>query len=680
MIAFKTLCFGTALVLTTLLAGCPEESSESDSHAQTSGVVRAWFDTHARPQDDLYRAANGHWLDREAARADDGAAHGGDNADERSTQRLRAIFEDPSRKLKTSTPSLQRARDFYASYLDRAAIERRGSRSLEPVFARIDAMRDARDIAAVFSYLDSLDIPVPVANQFFTHPDDAGHPRWASRIIDRGSLFLPDESSANAQSVDALRTRTTDYIRKMLNLSGDAGAAAHAADVVDFEAALSRIQSAPRSSEDRPESDRRFTPTELRALAPRFDWDAYFEENGTSGKTASVFVEHPDYIRALDMLLGQVSLDALKAHLKFKTIEQYADALPEAVRNTRIQFKLRGGDTSPDMSRLHAAIETTGRYFPLAVGREYAARHFTAERKAHARATAEQLRKAYRDRVSKADWLDAEARKQALTLVDTVVFSLGYPDAWGDDPAHAVVRDDALGNLLRANHSHHDAWAVKLGTRADLTERDSVTPHAVEAVYIPDTHTIAISAAFIEHWVSSLDNDDATRYGGLGVVLGHELSHAFDPGASWFTDHRNWSEATLAHYRARNDRLTHYYEKLEALPGIQVDGALTLAENFADVAGVQAAYDAYVMSAGAAQARVIDGLTGPQRFFYAYAQMHRSQTNTYDAIESAESDSHAPKRVRVNAVARTMSSFHDAFSVVPRDAMYLPPNERIVIW
>ncbi len=640
---------------------------------------RAGFDPSVRVQDDLFRAVNGGWLRSTQIGPDKAAIYGVDLPDV-VDQRVRAIVESMARGPQQAGSVAQKVGAFYSSYLDTAAIDRAGLAPIAPLLAEIDKIANARDLALWQGRAQGR-VKTPINLWIMPSFADPGINRpmtW------QGGLGLPDreyylakDEPRMAAAVAAYRV----YLETLARLSGEADHVDVAKRVLAFEARIAGAQWSAADIRD-PAKYKLMTPVELANGAPGFDWAAFLDGAGL-GRIDRLTVA-PGSSAAMAALFADVPLADWKLYLKMRALDQDAPVLPEAFRAARFAFRgtaLNGQQVAAP--RWQKAIEELNGAMGEAVGQLYVQRHFPAKQKARVQGMVDQLLLAARDTMRENTWMAPATKAQALEKLAAYTSKVAYPDQWRSYGALEIRAGDALGNSHRAARF---AWSLEAAKAGASPDRGAwmMTPQTVNAYYDPMLNEIVLPAGHLQAPYFDEHADDAANYGALGVLIGHEISHGFDQQGSQFDAKgvlRNWwTEDDRTAFEAQAAKLTAQFARYEAIPGKHVDGKLTLAENMADLSGLQLAYRAYLRSLDGKAAPVIDGHSGAQRFFLSYARSLRAKMRDEMALRQLSADPHAPHEFRTNGAVVNNDAFHAAFATRSGDRLFKPANERIQLW
>ncbi len=645
-------------------------------HAEWAGG-----DAAVRPQDDLFRHANGGWLDHTPIPADKRAYGTFLMLRERSDAEVRALLDEAVRSPGRDADA-RLIGAFYGAMLDVATIERQGLKPLAGELAAIDGVKDLAGVATLLGRLNFLNVTTPVAS--WVQPDDKD-PRVNAVYWGQSGLGLPDREDYldQAEASEKRRMAYKAYLKAILALGGAADAGAEAADVFAFETELAKI--AWKRSERR-DPVKTYNPTPRTRLAqalPGFDWERFAIAAGMPKHLGAV-VQELSYVQAFPALAARTPIATWRAYMRARLLDAYAAALPAGFRVAHHEFHgaaLKG--LAAPQKRWQTAVQDTNDMVGEAIGKRFVAKHFPPAAKTRMKTLVHHLIGAYRERLARLDWMTPATRRQAAAKLDKMTVKIGYPDRWRGTAGLVVRPDDAAGNALRAARFHNGRDMAEAGKRVDRS-RWWMHPQVVNAYYNPLGNEIVFPAAILRPPFFDLAADDAYNYGAIGAVIGHEISHGFDDqGRQYDAEGRLrdwWSAADAKAFEARADKLVAQYAAYEPLPGLKVDGKLTLGENIADLAGVAMALRAYHRSLGGRPAPVIDGQTGDQRFFLGYARNWRSKSRPEWLRTRLISDSHSPEQYRTNGVVTNLDAFHGAFRLQPGDELYKAPAERVRIW
>jgi predicted metalloendopeptidase len=418
-------------------------------------------------------------------------------------------------------------------------------------------------------------------------------------------------------------------------------------------------------------------------MAPEFPWDEVFDALEIP-RQDRFGVKEPDAIQGLAKLFRTTSVADWRAYLAFHYLNAAADLLPQAFDDLAFDFNGRVlSGVSSKSERWKRATVNVNRALGEAIGRRYISRHFPPEAKAQARVLVENLRTAFGEQIKKADRMSPATRRAALRKLDKMRVKIGYPDVWRDYSTLEVRPDDPLGNRARARQWDWRRRAARLDRPTDHDEW-GMTPQTVNAYYNAFFNEIVFPAAILQPPYFDPAADAAVNYGGIGGVIGHEMSHGFDDQGSKSDENGAlrswWTPADRKRFEARIDGFKEQYSRYVPLPGLHLNGTMTLAENIGDNSGLAIALDAYRLSLGGRPAPVLDSFTGEQRFFLSWSQTYREKIRGAQLRQNIASDPHSPAEFRVNGVVRNMDAWYAAFEVNPADRLYLAPKDRVHAW
>jgi predicted metalloendopeptidase len=498
-------------------------------------------------------------------------------------------------------------------------------------------------------------------------------------------LGLPDRSYYLQRDTRAspLRAQYRVYVEEMLALVAYPDPAASAEAILAVETAIARLHWPATRRDD---SELTYNPksrTELEAFAPAYPWAAALAQLGIPNQDFFVLKE-PDAIQAMADLLRATSLETWRAYLTFHYLNDAAEVLPSTFDDLAFDFNGRVLSGQPHQrERWRRATAALNAALGEAVGKLYVRTHFTPTAKARMLDLVDNLRAAFRARIARVDWMSPETRQAALGKLAKMRVKIGYPDRWRDYSTLDVRTGDALGNRGRARLWE---WRRKVARLGAPTDRDEwgMTPQTVNAYYNASYNEIVFPAAILQPPYFDPDADPAVNYGGIGGVIGHEMSHGFDDQGSRYDEDgmlRNWWQPQdLVRFKALVAGLSRQYSAYEPLPGLHLDGDATLGENIGDNSGLAIALEAYRISLHGRSAPVLSGFTSIQRFFLSWAQTYRESERDEQMRKDVATDHHSPAEFRVNGVVRNLDAWYDAFAVKPDDTYYLAPDQRIHVW
>ena len=650
----------------------------------TQGINKSGFDHSVRPQDDLFKHANGDWLKNEEIPADQ-AVHGSFyKLRDDSEDAVKAILEEAVANPKPGVS--QQIGDMYGSFLDEARVNELGA---APIAVDLERIRNANfaDLSHLMGELERGGTPGIFG--FYVNNDPGNPERYLVNMF-QGGLGLPDESYYHDEKYASFRDAYTPYVAKMLQHAGWSAEQADkdAAAIMNFETKLSKLHWGVVETRDAEKTYNLKTFEHLKKMSPTFDWSAYLVGNGFDEKILfESVVMMPSFFEGLDTVFNEANVAEVKLWLQWQVINTTAPYLSDDFVNTRFDFYGKTLTGQPEMrARWKRGVQLVEGSLGEAVGKIYVEKHFPPAAKARMDVLVKWLIEAYRESITNLDWMTEETKKKALTKLDKFNPKIGYPNKWKDYSTLVIDRNDLVGNVRRASAWATEKEAAKIGAPLDRDEW-FMTPQTVNAYYNPGFNEIVFPAAILQPPFFSLDADDAVNFGGIGGVIGHEIGHGFDDQGSKYDGDGAliswWTEDDRKAFEGLTKTLIEQYDALspESLSDeFKVNGALTIGENIGDLGGITIAYKAYLMSLGGKEPEVIDGLTGAQRFFLSWGLIWRGKSRDEIAIQRLATDPHSPSEFRCNQVARNFDSFYEAFEVTDKDAMWLEPAKRVAIW
>ncbi|HKR24806.1 MAG TPA: M13 family metallopeptidase [Allosphingosinicella sp.] len=675
-----------ALVSALLLAGAapliaqPATTAERPSAASRFapwGVDLSARDPAIKPGDDFWRHANNRWFQANPIPNDRQSWGVSTVLSEDVEAQVRSIVETANRG---TDPVSRQVATMYASYMDEAGIEARGTAPLQPYLARIAAAANRDDLIRLFALPG---YPAPIGIGIL--PDPANPTRYIASAGQAG-LGMPNRDFylREGEQYDRFRTAYRAYVANLLRLAGIANAEAKADGIIALERRIAEAHWAPERSRDIRQIYNPMNREQLTALAPQFNWPLWLETQGLAS-VPTIVVGQTTAIAAEARLFEEVPLATWKDWLAFHFINASTQFLPRAFDEASFDFysrTLRGVPQQRDRWKRGLAVldGTLGE----AVGEIYVRRHFPAESRRQMTELVANLRAAFAERLARLEWMDEATRREALTKLEAFDPMIGHPVRFIDYSSIRVDRGDILGNVLRAGEFQ---WNLQLSRLPNPVDSSlwGMTPQTINAYYSPLTNQITFPAAILQPPFFNPTADPAVNYGAIGAVIGHEIGHGFDDQGRRFDATGRirdwWSADTDRRFTERTTRLRDQYNSYAAIPGLNVNGQLTMGENIGDVGGLEMAYAAYRRHvAQHGEPPVVDGLTGDQRFFLAYAQAWRSQLREGLLRERTLTDSHSPPEWRVNGIVRNVDAWYRAFNIQPGDRLYLPPEQRVHIW
>ena len=643
------------------------------------GVDLTSRDTAITPGDDFWNFVNGSWAKRSEIPADKAAIGYGNLLTDEAEQNVRLILDDMAKNPAKYGATGKQVGDFYASWMDEAGIEAKGTAPLQPYLAKIAAVKDLAELQVLFA---SVGYQSPVGIGVI--PNLADPTRYTASVGQSGLGMPRDYYLLEGEKYDGYRKAYRAYIEKIQTLAGISNAAAKADAIFALEKAMAKEHWTPEQNRNIAALNDPQDIDGLEKKAPEFEWALMLKTAGLDS-SPKVLMANNTAITAIGKIMVATPLDVWKDYMAFHFVSSNAGFLPKAFDQARFDFystTLSGVKTQRD--RWKRGVQLTNGALGEAVGELYVARFFPPAAKAQMQELIENLRGSYQDRITKSTWMDEATRKAALAKLAAFEPRVGYPDKFLDYSSFKVVRGDMLGNAMR---SAEFANALQLSRFPKPVDRSlwAMTPQTVNAYYSPLSNQITFPAAILQPPYFDPKADPAVNYGAIGAIIGHEMGHGFDDQGSQFGPTGKfenwWTPAAKAAFKERTAALAAQYDQFEGLPGNKVNGKLTLGENIGDLGGLEAAYGAYQRyQAKHGKAKVINGLTGDQRFFMGWAQAWQTKLRDDAALARLRTDPHSPPLFRVNGVVRNMDAWYAAFNVKPGSKLYLAPEQRVRIW
>jgi predicted metalloendopeptidase len=671
------------VVLLGTLAACAQQEVP-----KTEAPAAAPVPTSATPriQDDTYRAVNAQWLATTEIPADRSMWGAFIELRDQATTALKTVIDEAGEAVAAgkATPDQRKIAALYQSFMDEGRLETLGVKPVLPQMHAIDAMKSKRDIPIVIAQFHEAGITAPYAVSF---NQDARHPTHYIPIVLQSGLGLPDRDyylkDDDAKLMD-VRTKYLAHIAKMLTLAQVANADAEAAQVLELETRLARAQWTRVENRDPVKTYNKVPVSGLDAMTPGYAWKSWLATTGIAGKADAVIVSQPSYLKGFAETVEAMPLDAWKAYFKYHVISSAAPYLSKPFVEEHFAFD--GGvlsGTPVDMPRWKRGVGVVESSMGQGLGKLYVARYFPPENKARMDEMVRNILAAYQQSIEGIDWMGPATKKEAQAKLAKFDPKIAYPSKWRDYSALTIKEDDLLGDVMRARRFEYNRNRAKLGKPIDRTEW-GMTPQTVNAYYNSRRNEIVFPAAILQPPFFDPKADDATNYGSIGAVIGHEISHGFDDSGSQSDGDGRlrdwWTAEDRARFNAKTKALIAQYDAFEPVPGYHLNGALTLGENIADNSGLAIAYKAYQISLHGQPSPVVDGRSGEQRFYIGFATVWRSKVREAQEIRLIKSDPHSPGEFRANGTLRNQAGFYEAFGVKPGDGMYLAPDRRVTIW
>ena len=648
-----------------------------------SGIDRERLSSSVRAQDDFNAYVNGTWIRETEIPADKQAWGSFEILGEESEKNQRDIIEELSES-STLAPETDEGRvgGFYRAYMDTSTLEKLGVRPIQADLQKILSASSAGALMNLSAENRVFGVDSPLSILVF--PDLGDSTRYVVYFFQSG-LTLPDRDYyfEQGEKYEKLRAALPGYAAKLFDLAGVGSAEERGRAVLEVERRLAEPQWRAEETRNVQKVYNLYATGDLRSVSDRIEWNGYLESSRIAD-VSQIVLGQPDYVAALGALLGELPLDDWKSYFAFRLLDGAAPYLSDAFVQARFEFSGRlvsGLEELPP--RWQRGVRNVNALLGEAVGKLYVARHFPPEAKTRMEAMVVNLIETYGEAIEELPWMTAETKARAQEKRKKFTYKIGYPESFRDYSTLRIDPDDLVANVKRAQEFEYERNRAKLDQPIDRSEWQ-MTPQTVNAYHDPTKNQIVFPAAILQPPFFNMAADDAVNYGAIGVVIGHEMGHAFDDQGRQFDGDGNlrdwWSEYDAAAYEESASTLVEQFDRFQALPDLNVNGKLTLGENIGDLTGIAIAYRAYLKSLGGKEPPVLDGFTGAQRFFIGYAQVWRSRYREEAMRQLVLSNPHAPPEFRVNGPLRNSPEFLAAFGVKEGDGMWLPPGERVKIW
>ncbi|MGB8704410.1 MAG: M13 family metallopeptidase [Gillisia sp.] len=674
----------------SFFTACNNNDNKTVNSEEHHGLDLAYMDTTVSPRQNFFRYVNGKWVDSTQI-PDEYTTWGSFNELRKNTDEdALSILENASTSDSLDSSSDQaKAVYMYESMLDTVSRNKQGIEPLKPYLAKIDSINNIKDLekylidmkqyggGGFFSFYVRADAKDSNKNVGYIYPSGLGLP-------DRDYYLMDDSSTKDT------REKYKTFMTKMFGYlnTPDDKAQKDASTILDFETGLAKPMMDKVERRDARKTYNPMSVADLQKMVPAIDWRQYFDGIGAKG-IDTVVVAQPGYMKALQKTFAANNVQDWKTYLKWSLFNDAADALSTDIENTHWNFydkTLQGAkEQRPIKER---ALQTVNGTLGEALGKLYVEKYFPPEAKQKAQEMIANIIKAYKNRIDKVTWMSDSTKVKAKSKLDSVTIKVGYPDHWKDYGSMAITAPDNNGtffqNIMNASKWHTQDNIDKLGKPVDKTEW-GMNPQTVNAYYNPSYNEIVFPAAILQPPFYDYKADAAVNYGGIGAVIGHELSHGFDDSGARFDAAGNlnnwWTDDDLKHFEELGGKLADEYSAIEVLDSVYINGKFTLGENIGDLGGVNAAYDGlelYLKDHG--RPEKIQGYTPEQRFFLSWATVWRTKMRDEALRNRIKTDPHSPGMYRAYVPLQNIDAFYEAFNIRPGDSMYVKPENRVKIW
>ena len=677
------------LLLSVALYSC-KASKEATKQNEATGINVSYMDKSVNPADNFNQYVNGSWLDKTEIPSDRTRWGSFDELRKSTDDDVMAILKEAIND-KTIDPNSDQAKaiSLYKTVLDTLSRNKAGIDPLKPYLTKINNVQNADQLIALLSEMEP-EMGLGFLGSYIGA--DAKNSNKNVIYLGTGSLGLPDRDYYVSDAPDnkEKREKYLAHITRMLQYIGEseATANANAKNILALETKMSTATFDRVERRDRRKTYNPMSFSDLQKLAPSVKWDVYFQNVGI-GKVDSLVVSQPKYVQAVETILNENQVEDWKAYMRWTALRGTSGLLATEIENANWEFygKTLTGAVKQRPAEERALATVNGR-LGEALGKLYVAKKFPPEAKAKAQAMIANVMQAFDNRISNLPWMTKATKENAKIKLNKFRVKIGYPDKWKDYSA-LIMKSPEQGGTYFENSRLYTKWShikniEKLGKPVDKEEW-GMSPQTVNAYFSPTNNEIVFPAAILQPPFYNYKADEAVNYGGIGAVIGHEISHGFDDSGSRYNAEGNlinwWSDEDLSQFTSLGSALADQYSALEPLPGIFVDGKFTLGENIGDLGGVNAAFDGLQIYLKANEnPGLIDGFTPEQRFFISWATIWRSKMRDEAIKNQVKTDPHSPGMYRAYVPLQNVEAFYKAFNILPHNSMYLPSDKRVKIW
>ncbi|MEZ5471647.1 MAG: M13 family metallopeptidase [Marinicella sp.] len=662
-----------------LLSSCANQTTQTETTTQSSGIHLENFSTKVRPQDDFYHYVNGRWLEEFEIPADKSYYGTSSILKKKIETQIQAIINEVAQHDQQPGSAEQKIADLYRAYMDTEAIEARGINSLTTEFQKIDAIQNTADLSEYFGYADVFS-RAPIS--FYVYLDDKNSDQYII-FMDQSGLGLPDRDYylETDEQHTSIQKKYITHIGNMLSLAGIANAQTKAQKIYTLEQFLAKGHWDSVNNNDMEKTYNKMQFEELSSLVPQINWNAWLT-HAMIDKPENLVVFQPSYLETVNTAIKETPLDTWKAYFKWHLLSNYAAYLSTPFADEDFSFfgTVMSGKTAQS-SRSQRAVDLVNRKAGELVGKLYVKQHFPEEAKIQVLQMVEHIREAYAKSIRNLDWMSNETKTKALEKLAKLSVKIGYPDVWRDYSELDIHGNDLVAMIKETRRFYVHRGRSKLGQPVNRTEW-FMNPQSVNAYLDPARNEMVFLAGILQPPYFNFGADVAVNYGGIGAIIGHEMGHAFDDAGSQYDSDGNrnnwWTDEDLKSYQMRIEPIIAQYNAFTVVDGTPVNGEMTQGENLSDLTGLSIAYRAF--KANYPSGSLIDGFTPEQRFFISRAQVRMRKYRDEELLQQIKTNYHAPAEFRVNGVMKNMPEFYEAFDVQPGDGMFLPEAERIKVW
>ena len=674
-----------AVAAAATVSSCQQATTKSSDAVGRKLLDPANIDTGVRPGDNFFQYANGAWLKKNPIPKSETRWGSFNELQENNYKALHALLDSAAGIKNAPAGSIvQKVGDFYRTGMDSAAIDKAGITPLKEVMDRIDAIKDANSLVAEVALEHTQGI-APLFS-FGISPDDKNVVKEICQFGQAG-LGMPGREYYFDNDARTVKVRDAykEYIPKMLMLMGEDAAAASkdAAEIYKLELALAGASMTRVEMRDPYKLYNKFNIDGINKVTPGLEWKGLLASLKVNGQD-SLIVAMPAFFAEVSKQMKATPIDTWKKYLKFHLVNDMAPFLSNGFDTTRFNFygKVMRGQQEQRV-RWKRVMQVVDGSIGELLGQMYVDKNFKPEAKKRMQELVGNLQTTYADRIQKLDWMSDSTKKKALVKLNSFMKKIGYPDKWKDYSALTIVGNDYVKNIIASSAWEYNFELSKLGKPVDRTEW-GMTPPTVNAYYNPAFNEIVFPAGILQYPFFDEKADDAVNYGGIGAVIGHEMTHGFDDQGRLYNAEGNlsnwWIPADSANFTAKSNVVIEQFNKVIVIDTSHANGQLTLGENLADLGGINIAYEAFKKTKQGQSAEKIDGFTPDQRFFLSWAQVWRANTRPEEMASRLKTDPHSPSELRCNLPVSNVEAWYKAFNIQPTDKMYRAENERARVW
>ena len=649
---------------------------------RTEFFDKSGIDSSVSPGDDFFMYANGTWMKTTVIPGDQSGWGSFYTLYEGNLKNLHDILRESANANAAKGTLDQKVGDFYASGMDTVAIEKVGIEPLKPMLAKIDAVKDYKELMNLLA--EGYATGDGDLMGFYVNADEKKSTDNIA-IFYQSGLSLPEKEYYTKQdsATIAARTALTNYAKKLFALTGTdtATAAKNSAVILALETEIAKSHRTPAETRDPQKNYNKTSVADLQKNQPNINWENFFAKLNV--KADSVNIAQPGYFQALNSLLASQPIDAWKTKVKYDYIAQNAGLLTKAFRDTQFEFNKTFSGQKVQSDRWKTIVNQADGGMGELLGQLYVKKHFNETAKQRMDELVTNLQKAFEARIKKLDWMSDSTKQRAVVKLNTFMKKIGYPSKWKNYDDVAIDRNNYFANAKSIELHARKEMIGKLGKPVDKTEW-GMSPPTVNAYYNPSNNEIVFPAGILQFPFFDANADDAINYGGIGMVIGHEMTHGFDDQGSQYDEKGNmqnwWTASDNTKFKAKTSSVVNQYNGYTMFDSLHVKGDLTLGENIADIGGLAIAYDAFKMTKQGQGNEKIDGFTPDQRFFLGFAQVWRLKNRDETMRMRLNVDPHSPEVFRVNGPLSNFDPFYAAFNVKEGNKLYIKPENRARIW